>query len=71
MTSSLLALLASLALLAAAGCSPTGQQQAEQGTIQLPGERPAPNGLNIPPDAWAGPARPAATSLVAPRESGG
>ena len=63
MTSSRFALLASLAFVAAA-CSPTGQQQAEQGAIQLPGERPAPNGLNIPPDAWAGPGRPAATSLV-------
>ena len=45
-----------IGLLALASCSPTGQQQAAAGTIQLPGERPAPDvGLNVPPNVWAGP----------------
>jgi hypothetical protein len=52
-------LFALLGLLVLAACSPTGQQQAAVGTIQLPGERPAPDlGLNVPPDAWSGPGRP-------------
>ncbi|WIM14504.1 hypothetical protein [Enhydrobacter sp.] len=52
-------LFALLGLLVLAACSATGQQQAAVGTIQLPGERPAPDlGLNVPPDAWSGPGRP-------------
>ena len=51
--------LALIGLLGLAACSTTGQQQAAAGTIQLPGERPAPDlGLNVPPDPWAGPGRP-------------
>jgi hypothetical protein len=54
---SVLFLLAANALLGVAACDRTGQKQAEQGAIQLPGERPATNaGLNLPPDEWAGPA---------------
>jgi hypothetical protein len=56
-------------LLVLAACSPTGQQQAAAGTIQLPGERPAPDlGLNVPPDAWAGPGRSATPSSAPTRQ---
>ena len=52
----------------AAACSETGQQQAAAGTIQLPGERPAPDlGLNVPPNAWAGPGRSGAPSFAPSR----
>jgi len=41
-------------------CALSGQQQAEQAEVQLPGERAAPHqDLNVPPDEWAAPARPA------------
>lgn len=51
-----------LALLLATACDSTGQQQAVDGKLQMPGERPAPAvGLNIPPDAWSGPSRPEAS----------
>jgi hypothetical protein len=53
-----LLLLAATALLGAAGCALSGQKQTEQGAVQLPGERHAPNAnLNVPPDEWAAPAR--------------
>lgn len=56
-----------LALLLATACDSTGQQQAAEGRLQRPGERPAPaTGLNVPPDAWSGPSRPAA-SFASPR----
>jgi hypothetical protein len=43
-------------------CALSGQQQAEQAEVQLPGERAAPHqALNTPPDEWAAPPRPAAT----------
>ncbi|HTR87211.1 MAG TPA: hypothetical protein VMI56_22200 [Reyranella sp.] len=43
------------------GCAVNGQQQAEQAEVQLPGERAAPRSpLNVPPDEWAAPPRPAA-----------
>ena len=55
-------------LLLAAACDSTGQQQAVDGKLQMPGERPAPAvGLNIPPDAWSGPSRPAANSFASSR----
>lgn len=55
-----------IGLLSLGACSATGQQQAAAGTVQLPGERPAPSaGLNVPPDAWAGPGR-AGTPSFAP-----
>ena len=57
-----------LTLFLAAACDSTGQQQATEGRPQLPGERPAPAaGLNLPPDAWSGPSRPAASSFASPR----
>ena len=54
-----LLLIATLALLGASGCAlMSGQKQTQQGKIQLPGERAAPNlALAVPPDEWAGPAR--------------
>jgi hypothetical protein len=64
----LLLLPALIGLLALAACSPTGQQQAAVGTVQLPGERPAPDlGLNVPPDAWAGPGRSGTPSFAPSR----
>ena len=57
-----------LALFLVTACDSTGQQQAVEGKLQLPGERPAPAvGLNIPPDAWSGPGRPAASSFASSR----
>ena len=57
-----------LALLLAIACDSTGQQQATEGKLQMPGERPAPAiGLNVPPDAWSGPSRPAASSFATSR----
>lgn len=59
---------APLALLLASACDSTGQQQATEGKLQLPGERPAPAvSLNIPPDAWSGPGHPEAASFASPR----
>jgi hypothetical protein len=50
--------LAAFALVGASGCALSGQKQTQQGEIQLPGERPAPNvALAIPPDEWAAPPR--------------
>jgi len=47
-----------LAVLALAGCALSGQKHTEQGVIQMPGERPAPNvALSVPPDEWAAPPR--------------
>ena len=61
-------LTALLGLLLATACDSTGQQQATEGRLQMPGERPAPAaGLNIPPDAWSGPSRPAESSFASPR----
>jgi hypothetical protein len=59
---SVLALLAATALLGAAGCALSGQKQTAEGAVQMPGERHAPSRLNIPPDEWAGPGRPAQTA---------
>jgi hypothetical protein len=57
-----------IGLLVLAACSPTGRQQAAAGTIQLPGERPAPGaGLNVPPEAWAGPGRSGVPSFAPSR----
>ena len=57
-----------IGLLVLAAFSPTVQQQATSGTIQHPGERPAPDlGLNVPPDAWAGPGRSGTPSFAPSR----
>ena len=57
-----------LALFLVTACDSTGQQQAADGKLQLPGERPAPAaGLNVPPDAWSSPSRPAASSFASSR----
>jgi len=58
---SVFVLIASVALLGAAGCATSGQQQAQPGELQLPGERPAKTALNLPPDEWASPGHPNAT----------
>lgn len=58
-----------VAFLALAACDRTGQQQAQAGAIQLPGERPAAGStLNVPPDAWSGPGRPPVWSLATPSQ---
>ena len=60
----LLIALAASALFGLAACETSGQKQAQQGELQLPGERPAPTALNIPPDEWAGPPRTTQTATA-------
>jgi hypothetical protein len=50
-------LIAAAALFGTAGCDQYGQKQTAQGSLQLPGQRPALGaGLNRPPDEWVTPA---------------
>lgn len=64
----LLAALTATALLGAflslGACATSGQKQAQEGELQLPGERPAPTALNVPPDEWAGPPRTTQTATA-------
>ena len=54
---SLFLFLATTALFGAADCDQYGQKQTAQGSLQLPGQRPASGaGLNRRPDEWSAPA---------------
>jgi hypothetical protein len=56
MTKALLIATALACTLTMAACSENGQPQTADGSIQLPGARPAADlGLNAPPDEWAAP----------------